>query len=87
LGPELALNLQPSPAMPAFLANFTATAGYDWFYESYTRKELDWFTSTVTYNLDAAEHVGITFGYQRGREPLTTGASTNIYTVGLGGKL
>ena len=87
LGPELALNLQPSPAMPAALANFTATAGYDWFYEFYTRKELDWFTSTVTYNLDAAEHVGITVGYQRGREPLTTGASTNIYTVGLGGKL
>jgi hypothetical protein len=87
LGPELALNVQPSYATPAALANFTATFGYDWFYETYTRKELDWFTSSVTYNLDAAEHVGITVGYQRGREPLTTGASTNIYTVSLSGKL
>jgi hypothetical protein len=87
LGPELLLNLQSSPTAPAILANLVASAGYDWYYESYTRKELNWFTTTVTYYIDDAQHIGLSGKYQRGREPLTTGASTNIYTVGLSGKM
>jgi hypothetical protein len=86
LGPELSLKLLPYPTAPAFLANLSALVEYDWYYESYTRKDLNWFTSSVTYNLDAQGHVGITGKYERGRDA-QTGASTNFYTVGLSGKL
>jgi hypothetical protein len=86
LGPELALNILPYPTVPAFLANLSALVSYDWYYEAYTRKDLNWFASSLKYKLDADGHAGINAMYQRGRDQ-QTGASTNIYTVGLSGNL
>ena len=86
LGPELALNFLPFPGGADFLSHFNAKVAYDWFYETYSGASLNWFTGSVTYNIDQAGHIGLTGTYKRGQD-LNTGEMANVYTLGLSGKI
>jgi hypothetical protein len=87
LGPELALTIVPDPGyISGPLSRFTALLGYDIWYETYSKKELTWFTSSLTYNLDEAGNFGIQGTYNQGRD-VNTGKWANIYTIGLSGKI
>lgn len=87
LGPELALTILPDPGyVSGVLSRFRALFGYDIWYETYSKKHLTWFTSSLTYNLDDAGNFGITGTYNRGQD-VNTGKWTNIYTIGLSGKI
>ena len=86
LGPELALHIWPSLNTSAFLSRFSGLIGYDYYYETYAKKNLSWFTSSLTFNLDQAGNFGITGSYNRGRDE-DTGTLTNIYKISLTGKI
>ena len=87
LGPEFALLVLPDPGyVSGPLSRFSALFGYNIWYETYSRKRLGWFTSSVNYNLDEAGNFGIKGSYNSGQDELT-GKSTNIYTIGLSGKI
>jgi hypothetical protein len=87
LGPELALTILPDPGyLSGPLSRFVGLVGFDAWYETYSKQELWWFTSSLTYNLDEAGNFGIQGTYKRGRDE-NTGNMTNIYTIGLSGKI
>jgi hypothetical protein len=87
LGPEFALSIVPDPGyVSGALSRFTALVGYNIWYESYSRKELTWFTSSLNYNIDDAGNFGVKGAYNRGQDE-TTGKWTSIYTLGLSGKI
>ncbi len=86
LGPELTLNFLPFPGLSDFQSRLNAKVTYDLFYEAYSGTWLNWFASSLTFNVDKAGHLGITGTYKRG-EDVNTGQWTNIYTVGLSGKI
>lgn len=87
VGPELALNVLPDPGyVSGPLSRFSALFGYDVWYETYTGRRLDWFTSSVNYNIDEAGNFGIKGTYNKGQDELT-GKTTSIYTIGLSGKI
>jgi len=87
IGPELALTVLPDPGyVSGPLARLSALFGYDIWYETYSRKRLSWFTSSLNYNLDEAGNFGIKGSYNSGQNELT-GKATSIYTIGLSGKI
>jgi hypothetical protein len=86
LGPELALNFLPFPGLSDFQSRLNAKVAYDLFYEAYSGKFLSWFTSSLTFNIDKAGHLGLTGTYKRGPD-INTGEWTNVYTIGLSGKI
>jgi hypothetical protein len=87
LGVEMALKIWPDPVyVSGALARFSALLGYDIWYEAYAKKELTLFTSSLNFNLDEAGYFGLKATYNRGRDQ-NTGNSTNIYTIGLSGKI
>jgi hypothetical protein len=87
LGPEFALVVLPDPGyVTGALSRMSALFGYNVWYETYSRRQLSWFTSSVNYNLDEAGNFGIKGSYNTGQDELT-GKSTNIYTIGLSGKI
>jgi hypothetical protein len=86
IGPQLALNIWPFPGATDFLSRFHGLIVYDWNYETHSRKELNWFSGSLTFNIDQAGHFGITGSYKRGRDE-DTGASTNLYLLSLSGKI
>jgi hypothetical protein len=87
LGPELALTILPDPGyVSGPLSRLSALLGYDIWYETYSRKQLTWFTSSVNYNIDEAGNFGIKATYNTGQN-VNTGKRTNIYTMGLSGKI
>jgi hypothetical protein len=87
LGPEFALLVLPDPGyVSGPLSRFSALFGYNIWYETYSGKRLSWFTSSVNYNLDEAGNFGIKGSYNSGQDELT-GKTTNIYTIGLSGKI
>ncbi len=87
LGPELALNVLPDPGrVSGPITRLSALFGYDIWYETFTGRRLNWFTSSVNYNIDEAGNFGIKGTYNNGQDELT-GKTTSIYTVGLSGKI
>jgi hypothetical protein len=87
LGPELALTILPDPGyVSGPLSRLIALLGYDVWYETYSKRQLSWFTSSLTYNLDEAGNFGIQATYNNGRD-VNTGKEKKIYTVGLSGKI
>jgi hypothetical protein len=86
IGPQLALKVFMLPGAPDFLSRFTGSVSYQWAYEAYSDIQLNWFTTSISYNIDAAGHIGLTGSYMRGRDE-NTGALTNVYTIGLSGKI
>jgi hypothetical protein len=68
------------------LAPLRVVVTYRWATEAYTGRNLSWFQSDVTYNLDPDGYVSVGFTYQRGNDE-DTGAFTNVYQAGLRGKL
>ena len=87
LGPEMALTLLPDPGYASGVwSRLSALLGYDVWYETYSRRELTWFTSSVNYNLDEPGNFGIKGTYNTGRD-VNTGKETNVYTIGLSGKI
>jgi hypothetical protein len=87
LGPELALNIVPDPGyVSGALSRFSALFGYNVWYETYSKKQLNWFTSSLVYNIDDAGNFGIKGTYNRGQDE-NTGKWTNIYKIGLSGKI
>jgi hypothetical protein len=87
LGPELTLNIVPDPGyVSGVLSRFSALLGYDVWYETYSKKQLNWFSSSLTYNIDEKGNFGINGTYNRG-EDVNTGKWTNIYKIGLSGKI
>jgi hypothetical protein len=87
LGPEFALTILPDPGyVTGPLSRFTALLGYDIWYETYSKKQLTWFTSSLTYNLDEGGNFGIQGAYNRGQN-VNTGKWTDIYTIGISGKI
>lgn len=67
-------------------APLRAAVTYRWSTETYTGRELSWFQSEITYNLDKAGHVALGFTYKRGDDE-ETGDFTKVYKIGLTGKL
>jgi hypothetical protein len=87
VGPELALTILPDPGyVTGPLARFSALFGYDIWYETYSRRQIGWFTSSVNYNIDEAGNFGIKATYNSGQN-VNTGKGANIYTIGLSGKI
>jgi hypothetical protein len=87
LGPELALTIVPDPGyVTGPLSRLRALFVYDVWYETYSRKQLTWFTSSVNYNIDDDGNFGIKATYNTGQN-VNTGKGTNIYTLGLSGKI
>ena len=86
LGPELTLNIVPDVTVTGPLSRFSALLGYDVWYETYSKKQLNWFSSSLTYNIDEKNNFGINGTYNRG-EDVNTGKWTNIYKIGLSGKI
>jgi hypothetical protein len=87
LGPELALTILPDPGyVTGPLSRLSALFGYDIWYETYSRRQLNWLTSSVNYNIDEAGNFGIKGTYNTGQN-VNTGKGTNIYTIGLSGKI
>jgi hypothetical protein len=87
LGPELALTILPDPGyVTGPVSRLSALFGYDIWYETYSRKQLTWFTSSVNYNIDEAGNFGIKGTYNSGQN-VNTGKGTNIYTIGLSAKI
>ena len=87
LGPELTLSIWPDPGyVSGALSRFSALFSYDIWYETYSKKQLTWFTSSLNYNIDDAGNFGIKGTFNRG-EDVNTGKWTNIYTIGLSGKI
>jgi hypothetical protein len=87
LGPELALTVLPDPGyISGPMSRFTALFGYNIWYETYSKKRITWFTSSLTYNLDEAGNFGLTGTYNTGQDE-NVGKWTNIYTIGLSLKI
>jgi hypothetical protein len=87
LGPEFALTILPDPGyVSGALSRFSALLGYNVWYETYSRKRLTWFTSSLNYNIDEAGNFGIQGSYNTGQDE-NTGKWTNIYKIGLSGKI
>jgi hypothetical protein len=87
LGPEFALTILPDPGyVSGPLSRFSALLGYDIWYETYSQKQLAWFTSSLNYNIDEAGNFGIKASYNSGQDE-NIGKWTSIYTVGLSGKI
>jgi len=87
IGPEMALTILPDPGyVSGALSRFSILLGYDVWYETYSKKDLTWFTSSVNYNIDEAGNFGLKGTYNTGRD-VNTGTWKNIYTIGLSGKI
>jgi hypothetical protein len=85
VGPQLGLYLLPFPDVQ-YLNRLFLNLVYHPYYEAYSAKTKEWFQSNVTYNIDSAGTVGLTFTYQNGADE-TTGKQTNLYKVSLTSKL
>jgi hypothetical protein len=68
------------------LAPLRAAVTYRWATEAYTGRDLSWFQTDVTYNIDPAGFIALGFTYKRGDDE-DTGMFTNVYKAGLTGKL
>jgi hypothetical protein len=68
------------------LAPLRAAVTYRWAMEAYTGRALSWFQADVTYNLDQAGFIALGLTYKNGADE-DTGAFTNVYKIGLTGKL
>lgn len=87
IGPEMALTILPDPGyVSGPLSRFSILLGYDVWYETYSKNDLTWFTSSLNYNIDEAGNFGLKGTYNTGRD-VNTGNWTNIYTIGLSGKI
>jgi hypothetical protein len=87
VGPELALTILPDIGyVSGILTRFSALIGYDVWYETYSKKDLTWFTSSLKYNIDEAGNFALKGTYNTGRD-VNTGTFKNIYTIGLSGKI
>lgn len=85
VGAQATLRLLPDLGA-ADLAPLRAAVTYRWANETYSGRNLSWFQSEVTYNLDPAGIIAIGFTYKRGNDE-DTGAFANVYRLGLTGKL
>jgi hypothetical protein len=83
IGPQLTLNFYPGTS---YFSRFHGSVTYHWAYEAYSGRQLDWFQSSLTYNLDDDGYIGLTGTYQRGHDE-DTGVFKDVYTVGLTGKI
>jgi hypothetical protein len=83
IGPQLTLNIYPGTAP---FSRLHGSVTYHWAYEAYSGRQLDWFQSSLTYNLTDDGYVGLTGTYQRGHDE-DTGIFKDVYTVGLTGKI
>jgi hypothetical protein len=89
IGVQATLRLLPylqDPILKQDPIPFYATLTYRWARDVYSQRDLSWFQSDLTYNLDPAGHFAIGFSYKRGDDQ-DTGAFANVYRLGLTGKL
>jgi hypothetical protein len=82
LGPELGLTILPHPSLSGPWARLQGLFTYNIWYETYSKKRITWFTSSLTYKLDEAGNFGLTGTYSTGQDE-NAGQWTNIYTIGL----
>jgi hypothetical protein len=85
IGAEATLRLLPDIGA-AETSRLSAAVTYRWANETYSGSNLSWFQSEITYNLDDAGHFALGFSYKRGNDE-DTGAFTNVYKLGLTGKI
>jgi len=86
VGPEFTLVFKAFGAQIPFLNNLSGKITYRWNQEVYSGDAYDYFSASTTYNLDPDGHLGLTLGYERGRQPLTTERIDQV-TLALTGKL
>jgi hypothetical protein len=86
VGPQITAYLNAYPGGTTFLSRMNASFTYHWAYEAYSRTNLTWLSTAVGFNLDDAGHLAIAFTYNRGSDE-DTGTFTNMYRVGLTGKI
>ena len=84
VGPQLTLTLYSGT--DDFWSHFTGHVTYHDAYETYSGRELSWFQTSLTYNLDKAGHLGLTGSYQRGPDE-DTGVFSKLYKISLTGKI
>jgi len=86
IGPQLTAKFFPLYDATGLMARLSGATTYHWAYEIYSQRGISWFQSSITYNVDEAGQIGITASYKRGRDE-DTGTRTDIYKVGLTGKI
>lgn len=96
MGPQFLIGMYPNKQCAQFgcedspfgsaLYRISLTFLYHPYYELYSRAYHYWTNTSLQYQLDDAGHFAISGSYQRGLDE-NTGASTNLYLVGLTGKI
>ena len=86
IGPQATLRVFPLFNAEGFMARLSGAATYHWAYETYSRRGISWFQTSVTYNIDDAGQLGITGSYKKGSDE-DTGTRTDIYKIALTGKI
>ena len=83
VGPQFGLWLLPFDSVP-YLENMNVNVVYHLDTELYSRQNLHWFETDLTYKLNPS--FGVTATYKNGRDE-NTGASSNLYMVSLSSAL
>jgi hypothetical protein len=86
IGPQLTAKFFPLYDATGLMARLSGAVTYHWAYETYSQRGISWFQSSLTYNVDEAGQIGITASYKKGRDE-DTGTRTDIYKIGLTGKI
>lgn len=86
VGPQLSFYLYPEVDPTSILSRINASLTYHWSYETYSGKPIDWLQTALTYNIDDAGHLALSLTYKHGRDE-DTGTLTDIYRIGLTGKI
>jgi hypothetical protein len=79
--------LVPShPLLADAIGRLSFSIDYHPYYEAESRKRNYFLDASIEYGLDPFNHFGIKASYQRGRNE-DVGAPTNVYLLGVSGKI
>jgi hypothetical protein len=87
IGPEATVlfNVVPNAGLPDFMDRISAKITYRSQTEFYSHRQLNWFDTSLTYDLDQQGYFALTATYQNGSID-ETGQQANVYKVALSGK-
>ncbi len=86
IGPQISLKIFPLNGSTGLFSRLSGAIAYHWAEETYTRRPLDWLSTSLSYKLDDAGYFKLTASYKHGHDEIT-GALTNLYKMGLTGAL
>jgi hypothetical protein len=86
VGAQATLRILPDLGTPESLTPLRGAVTYRWAKETYSGRDVSWFQSEITYNIDKAGYLAVGFTCKRGHDE-DTGSFANVYKAGLTGKL